>query len=413
MHPPPRRTQREASSSSGKQKAASHIGSKDLVSLPNEIIEEIFNLLEFKQLVQCGIVAKPFRVTYDILFEIQTLKVLRLVSVYLGSPTKDFHVTGFRLLKVCSMKQLTVKVVILDTLLTNCTELEILEIIQCYTPDHLRFSARNLNKFKKLRLIGCILLKKITLDTPSLTTLHYSGQIISFIFENCGNIVDFMLNLMSTGWPNFNANHFLVDKLMLTLPKIEVMTTTAELPKAGMMDRFYYIPTVKEVNLTLKGSMDWNLFRIAYFLSKFPCCERLFIDVRGWIPDIESTLSQLFVQLSPPVQWTAEQTARANRALAPSYPHLELLKVTGFRFEPNEMELLYYFLSTGHNLKTVAIFLASPRHCTSIAPNEAVFNDSLRPLITSPNLWVNIYQNNQKNELYPAKHPMKWYKVDS
>ncbi|CAN0878196.1 FBD-associated F-box protein At1g61320 [Linum grandiflorum] len=409
MHPPPKQTQRETSSSNDEQKAGNHIRSKDLVSLPNDMIEEIFNLIEIRQLVQCGIVAKQFRVTYDILFQIKTLKVLRLLSVNLGSPPKDFHVIGLRLLKVCSLNHLSVKEVILDALLKNCTELQILEIIECFTSRHIIFSAGNLKKLIKFRLDGCILLRAITLDAPSLTTLHYSGHLISFNFLNCGNIVDFMLNLLPIRWSNFTDNYFLLDKLMLTLPEIEVLCY--KFLESGMMDRFYSIPTVTEINVTLKGSMRCNLFTIAYFLSKFPCCERLFIDVRGWLPDIEPTPFQL-VQQPPPVQWTEEQTALGNRALAPNYPHLELLKVTGFQFEANEMELLRYFLSTGHNLKTVAIFLASPGRWTPIPPDEVVFNYDLRPVITSPDLWVNIYQHDQENDLYPAKHPKKWYKVD-
>ncbi|CAN1226353.1 FBD-associated F-box protein At1g61320 [Linum grandiflorum] len=135
----------------------------------------------------------PFRVTFDLLFQIKTLEVIHM-------PINDFQITRLRLLKVCSMNALNINVVILNALFRNCTELEIVEIIDCNTPDRLRLSAGNLNKFRKLRLANCRALEEITINAPSLTTLHYTGQLIAFNFELCENFSDFLLDLKSTRW---------------------------------------------------------------------------------------------------------------------------------------------------------------------------------------------------------------------
>ncbi|CAN0912280.1 FBD-associated F-box protein At1g61320 [Linum grandiflorum] len=134
------------------------------------------------------------------IFQIQTLEVIRLKFVDLGMPINDFQITGLRFLKVCSMNKLNINVVILNALLINCTKLEIVEIIDCNTPDRLRLSAGNLTKFRKIRLANCRALEDITINAPSLTTLHYSGQLITFNFEHCENFNDFLLDLKSTRW---------------------------------------------------------------------------------------------------------------------------------------------------------------------------------------------------------------------
>ncbi|CAN0852710.1 hypothetical protein LINGRAHAP2_LOCUS5401 [Linum grandiflorum] len=118
----------------------------------------------------------------------------------------------------------------------------------------------------------------------------------------------------------------------------------------------------------------------------------------------------LALQLAPPGKWAATLTILTNPALAHSHPCLEQLKLTGFRFKPEEMDLLRYFLRTAHNLKTVAIFSASPRHWRSVAPDETVFNSDLRPMISSPNLWIKLYPHKDEKKFYPAKHSKNWFK---
>ncbi|CAN0826020.1 FBD-associated F-box protein At1g61320 [Linum grandiflorum] len=374
MHPPLKRTRRGASSSTPEQRGKS----KDLLSLPNEMLGEILGFLDVRQLVQFSTVVKqfkycstygkrldfdssfqrtlrhmeqyepivrrmidehdgpkirslkldviptndvdnqfmvanwinkaaqkgveelelnfrrclnPFRVTFDLLFQIKTLEVIRLKFVDLGMSINDFEIAKLRFLKVCSMDELNINGVILNALRRNRTKLEIVGIIDCNTPDRLSLSAGNLNKFRKLRLANCRALEEITINAPSLTTLHYSGQLIAFNFEHCKKFNDFLLDLKSTQWSNVYINHFLLDKLMSNFLTIEVLTTTsilverlsAKFAKRRMTDMLYFFPMVKEINLTMERSRRCNLFVMAYFFRKFPLCERLFIDIRGWI----------------------------------------------------------------------------------------------------------------------------------
>nr|AND01196.1 hypothetical protein [Linum usitatissimum] len=62
--------------------------------------------------------------------------------------------------------------------------------------------------------------------------MHYSGQVIGF-----GNFFDFLFDLMPPLGHMFNVNPYLRDKLMLNLPRVEVITTTnllLEFVEAGM-----------------------------------------------------------------------------------------------------------------------------------------------------------------------------------
>ncbi|CAN0912281.1 hypothetical protein LINGRAPRIM_LOCUS761 [Linum grandiflorum] len=70
---------------------------------------------------------------------------------------------------------------------------------------------------------------------------------------------------------------------MFNFLRIEVLTTTSILVEARMTDMRYIFPTVKEIKLTMERSRRCNLFVMAYFFKKFSFCERLFINVRGWI----------------------------------------------------------------------------------------------------------------------------------
>ncbi|CAN1176452.1 hypothetical protein LINPERHAP2_LOCUS32550 [Linum perenne] len=101
---------------------------------------------------------------------------------------------------------------------------------------------------------------------------------------------------------------------------------------------------------------------------------------------------------------------QVNQAVAPGYPFLEQLKLTGFRFKPDEMSLLCHFLQKGNNLKTVAIFTASPRHWQPIMPDVDLFNQYHRPWMSSPNVRINIFSHSQEKQLYPTPHPKDWYK---
>ncbi|CAN1809982.1 FBD-associated F-box protein At1g61320 [Linum perenne] len=374
--------------------------------------------------------SQPFRVTFDLL-QIETLEILRLMFVDLGSPTENLHVTGLRFLRVCSMKRMSIDLFLLDVLSNQCLELETLEIINCSTPPSMRFSA---GKLKKFRLANCRNLREINLEAPSLISIHYTGHILAFDFKNCAKLIDFMIDLKPTRWVVFEVNryHILLDKLMSSLSKIEVMTTTSRLlerlctkfVESGMINHLYDLSMVKEIQLTLEGAAPCNMYSINYFLCKFSCVERIFIDVRGWIQDIHPLQHQNQPQMvlnedeggeGHPEQQQQDDLAamldnQVNQAVAPGYPHLEQLKLTGFRFEPGEMSLLCHFLQKGNNLKTVAIFTASPRHWQPIMPDVDLFNQHHRPWMSSPNVRINIFSHSREKQLYPTPHPKNWYK---
>ncbi|CAN1841668.1 Putative FBD-associated F-box protein At1g61330, partial [Linum perenne] len=233
--------------------------------------------------------SQPFRLTSDLL-QIKTIEILRLMFVDIGSPTESFEVTGLRFLRVCSMKRMSIDLFLLNALSNQCLELETLEIINCSTPSNMRFSA---GKLKKFRLANCRHLREINLEAPSLISIHYTGHILAFNFKNCVKLVDFMIDLKPTRWVVFEVNryHILLDKLMSSLSKIEVMTTTSRLlerlcmkfVESGMINHLYDLSMVKEIQLTLEGAAPCNMYSINYFLCKFSCVERIFIDVRGWI----------------------------------------------------------------------------------------------------------------------------------
>ncbi|CAN1854399.1 FBD-associated F-box protein At1g61320 [Linum perenne] len=171
--------------------------------------------------------SQPFRVTSDVL-QIESLEILRLMFVDIGSPNESFEVTGLRFLRVCSMKRMSIDLVLLDALSNQCLELETLEIINCSTPQNMRVSA---GKLKIFRLASCRNLREIDLEAPSLISIHYTGHILAFNFINCAKLVDFMIDLKPTRWVVIEVNryHILLDKLMSSLSKIEVMTTTSRL----------------------------------------------------------------------------------------------------------------------------------------------------------------------------------------
>ncbi|CAN1292518.1 hypothetical protein LINPERPRIM_LOCUS21615 [Linum perenne] len=148
------------------------------------------------------------------------------MSVDLGSLTESFQVTGLRFVRVCSMKRMSIDLFLLDALSSQCLELETLEIINCSTPSNMRFSG---GKLKKFRLANCRNLREIILEALSLIAIHYTGHLLAFNFEKCLKLVDIMLDLKPTRWVAFEFNHNLLDKLMSSLSKIEVMTTTSRL----------------------------------------------------------------------------------------------------------------------------------------------------------------------------------------
>ncbi|CAI0468355.1 unnamed protein product, partial [Linum tenue] len=101
----------------------------------------------------------------------------------------------------------------------------------------------------------------------------------------------------------------------------------------------------------MEGSGYCNLFTIVSFLRKCPSIEKIYIDCRGWLK-----MEKMAINSNRPggYKWVVQQQRLLDRILGPCYPSLKEVKLAGFRFDPHEMQLLYYFVETGLNLETVA-----------------------------------------------------------
>ncbi|CAL1372679.1 unnamed protein product [Linum trigynum] len=355
----------------------------------------------------------------DEIFQIKTLQILRLsyCDIVLPEPETNFAVTGLPCLRVLSFGNMDIQnMTVVEAILKACSKLETLELLHCFFPRYLKIDAWHLKNFKECKLVTCPKIVEVAVDAPNLMTLHYSGPMVVFKYTNFDKLTDCIIDFK----PNrvyYSIGVYKLDQLMYDMSNIEVLTTSSRLLE-GLCPRgshgentivnFFCFSKLKEIQLLMEGSRYCGLFAIASFLQKCPSVEKIHIHCRGWF-----RTDNVISRSSRPggFTWVLQQQFLVKRGIGPCYPNLKVVKLTGFRFAPHEMQLLIHFLVTGLSLETVAIFLPSPRSVNGPFKfmDETRLNQYFRPAMASPKARIRVFEHFQDKLFCPSKHPTKWH----
>ncbi|CAI0407232.1 unnamed protein product [Linum tenue] len=339
----------------------------------------------------------------DGIFKIETLRILRLsfCAFVLPEPKNNFVVTGLPCLRILSFSKMDLRdMTVLQALFKACSKLETVELLHCFFPMYFKIVAEHLKKFKACKPANVLEIVGVAIDAPNLTTLHYSGPLVVFIYKDFDKLTDCILDFKPHR-AYLAMDHYKLDQVMYDMSNIEGLCPKHSDGNSTIND-FFCLSRLKEIQLFMEGSRYCNVFTIVSFLRKCPSIEKIHIDCRGWF--------RADMVLSNGYALAVQQHSLLDWVVGPSYPNLKVLKLTGFKFEPHEMKLLSYFVETGLNLETVAIFLPSPRSKETVPfMDEETLNRRFRPKMASPIGRIRVFQHFEDQMFYPSKHPKNWY----
>ncbi|XP_075104116.1 putative FBD-associated F-box protein At1g61330 [Nicotiana tabacum] len=278
----------------------------------------------------------------DIFIE-PTLRVLKLVRCELFLSQ---NLSGLQFLKSLSLSMIPVPPFFTKRLLSSCLLLEYLALEGCCLIGEI--TIEGLNRFSALVLRHCIDLILVTINTPSITTLHYSGKInkIKFVDPMVIRLKDVILDFGATKGLQHIADR---DDLLEVLRDVETLSITNAFLE-GLSPRFvdfeyrdveYYFQNLKELQLVRRGLSFVNPWDILCFVKNCPNIERLFIDFGLYAMEVGS-------------YWNMVAKEKFEKCQT-KFPQLKLLKVKRFKKLELEEKLVKYFLLHATSLESLIL----------------------------------------------------------
>lgn len=162
----------------------------------------------------------PFKLPSNFL-DVETVRKLKLWYCEIDLPPK---LKGLRFLSSVILRRVDLSTRLIETLIQHCTLLETLDLTQCDGILQLKIFARNLKRFKLLKVGNCWDIVRIDIDSPTLRSLYYCGPVRALKIANALQLNDVMLNFTpSRGF----IQNFLVENLVFDLSRIALLTTTS------------------------------------------------------------------------------------------------------------------------------------------------------------------------------------------
>ncbi|XP_019264875.1 PREDICTED: putative FBD-associated F-box protein At1g61330 [Nicotiana attenuata] len=291
---------------------------------------------------------QPFafcQINSDIFTE-PTLRVLKLVRCELFLSQ---NLSGLQFLKSLSLSMIPVSPSFTKRLFSSCLLLEYLALEGCCLLGEI--TIEGLNRFSALVLKHSIDLILVTINTPSITTLHYSGKInkIKFVDPMVIRLKDVILDFGATKGLQHIADR---DDLLQVLRDVETLSITNAFLE-GLSTRFvdfeyrdveYYFQNLKELQLVRRGLSFVNPWDILCFVKNCPNIERLFIDFGLYAMEVGS-------------YWNMVAKEKFEKCQT-EFPQLKLLKVKRFKKLELEEKLVKYFLLHATSLESLILLEA-------------------------------------------------------
>lgn len=157
------------------------------------------------------------------LLDIQTLRTLKLWCCEIRLP---LFRKGSRLLSSVVLKRVDLAYTQIENLILHCPLLEVLDLTECIGFSQLKVHARNLKRFKVLKVSDCWYVDEIDVDSPTLRSLHYRGSVCALKIASTSDsqLYDVVLNFRNSR--GFIQN-YLVEHLVYDISHISVLSTTS------------------------------------------------------------------------------------------------------------------------------------------------------------------------------------------
>ncbi|KAK6124427.1 hypothetical protein DH2020_041847 [Rehmannia glutinosa] len=165
--------------------------------------------------------------------------------------------------------------VVVKTIFSNCLALRILRLIKCNFIFDLNISAKNLKKFEKLVVKDCCDIESLSLDAPTICSLHYHGKICDFNFHyDLTQLKDVILEISQPrGFQILRHRKDLVKSLafvqVLTVSSIFLEGLCARFEENEYKELEFNLSKLKEFHLLVTPDSHLNPSDIAIFLKHY------------------------------------------------------------------------------------------------------------------------------------------------
>ncbi|XP_058089619.1 F-box/FBD/LRR-repeat protein At5g56420-like isoform X2 [Magnolia sinica] len=290
---------------------------------------------------------KPFKLPSN-LFSCDSLTHLNLSRCDLNLPS---NFNGFRSLKVLHLQWVNINDDMLQSVLSKCSMLEKLSLIECDDVTSINISAPDLH-LNSLTVSNCYA-GDLKIFAPNLQSLHFNADVNDYWFDNISSLVDAIVTAVGTNAYDFNYNRI---KILSEIHHVKILTVCSmvlllerhgditsdehvEMPMAGYV--FDHLKMIKINNFC--GCKD-DLQLVEFFLEKAVVLESLVLvapkeSIKNNIDD-DST-SQLETT-EVPVRILREQLPLLSKASPNAQIVLYEYSEDDRSFHPTHTEVYYW-----------------------------------------------------------------------
>jgi hypothetical protein len=165
----------------------------------------------------------PFKLSSQQI-DVESIQTLKLVYCEVDLPPK---LNGLSFLRTLELRKVDITTKVIETFFRHCLLLENLDLWQCHKIRRLNVFARNLKRFKLLKVGHCSDITWIHVEAPSLRSIYYIGNVVSFEFAEVSKLDEVVLNFMPSR--SFTQASIVVETMVSALSHVRVLTTTSTL----------------------------------------------------------------------------------------------------------------------------------------------------------------------------------------
>ncbi|RDX71261.1 putative FBD-associated F-box protein, partial [Mucuna pruriens] len=290
----------------------------------------------------------------------------------------------------------------LDALIRHCRTLGTIDLLYCTGLRRVEINARDRRHLKVFRIAGCTDLELLIVDSPTLRSVYYSGQITKIRFLQPTQLTEAFFNFEPAGNRKYlQASD--VEKLVVDIPNVTVLTASALIPEAltakfrhGVFgEACYDFLNLKELQLMMDGALFCNPYDVVMLMKHCPLLEKLFIDMNDYHFECGS-------------YWELHQRPRLDK-LDHYFDQLKFIKLRGFKFLQSELQLAKILLKKATHLE--ALILVTPRNGrTKLYRADAPkYSQLFLSWKASPDARIVLFEHlNDKSRIRPS-HTKHWY----
>ncbi|XP_058089610.1 F-box/FBD/LRR-repeat protein At1g13570-like isoform X1 [Magnolia sinica] len=350
---------------------------------------------------------KPFKLPSN-LFSCDSLTHLNLSRCDLNLPS---NFNGFRSLKVLHLQWVNINDDMLQSVLSKCSMLEKLSLIECDDVTSINISAPDLH-LNSLTVSNCYA-GDLKIFAPNLQSLHFNADVNDYWFDNISSLVDAIVTAVGTNAYDFNYNRI---KILSEIHHVKILTVCSmvllhivaavagEIEPEQETDLPITFHCLQELQMLMESANEFYLSALDTFFTHciFPCLEKLFIELERH-GDI-----------------TSDEHVEMPMA-GYVFDHLKMIKINNFCGCKDDLQLVEFFLEKAVVLESLVL----------VAPKESIKNniddDSTSQLETtevpvrilreqlpllskaSPNAQIVLYEYSEDDRSFHPTHTEVYY----